>query len=91
MAPKSRSHHLDRRAERLLEEESDGQPDDLLSTAQLAAWLGVSRQWVEVGRSRNYGPPFIRLSPRRVRYRRRDVLDWLNSRTCRHSNDHGEG
>ncbi|HUS96770.1 MAG TPA: helix-turn-helix domain-containing protein, partial [Hyphomicrobiaceae bacterium] len=54
---------------------------ELLSTPQLAEWLGVSTQWLEIGRSRGYGPPFIRMSPKRVRYRRGDVLDWLRERT----------
>jgi len=76
-----RRHHLDRRADRLIEEGSTGQPDDLLSTVKLAKWLGTSTQWLEIGRSRGYGPTFIRISPRMVRYRRKDVLKWLAERS----------
>jgi predicted DNA-binding transcriptional regulator AlpA len=73
-------HHLDRRAADLAET-GRGDPDSLLSTPALAEWLTVSAQWLEIGRSKGYGPKFVRLSPSRVRYRRSDVLDWLASRT----------
>lgn len=62
-----------------------GSDDDLLDTKQMAEWLGRSTQWLEIGRSKTdtggYGPPFIRISQRCVRYRRGDVKDWLHSRT----------
>jgi hypothetical protein len=73
-------HHLDRRACQLMDAD-DGQSDDLLSTRELAAWLGVSTQFLEIGRSKKYGPKFVSISPRRIRYRRRDVLLWLDERT----------
>ena len=75
-------HHLDRRADQLAELGTRGSPDDLLTTPAVAEWLGVSTQWLEIGRSKGYGPRFVRLSTRRVRYRRSDVLDWLGTRTC---------
>ena len=78
--PRERSLHLDRRAH-LIARESTGGDDDLLSTIQLAAMLGVSTQWVEIGRSKNFGPRFVRIGPKRIRYRRADVLAWLKSRT----------
>ena len=76
-----RRHYLDRRAARLVEDGSYGNPDDLLNTPQLADWLQVSSQWLEIGRSKGYGPPFIRLNAKRVRYRRAKVLKWLEERT----------
>jgi predicted DNA-binding transcriptional regulator AlpA len=72
-------HHLDRRAAEIAE--IAGDEDDLLSTPELADWLGVSREWVEIGRSKGYGPRFVRIGPRRVRYRRADVIEWLKART----------
>jgi predicted DNA-binding transcriptional regulator AlpA len=74
-----KAHHLDKRAERLIGEE--GNDDDLLSTSAVALWLGVSCQWLELGRSKNYGPKYKRLSPRVIRYRRGDIIAWLKSRT----------
>ena len=73
-------HHLDQRADRIAGEDV-GADDDLLTTRQVADWLGVSTQWVEIGRSKNYGPPFKRLTARSIRYLRGDVLKWLKTRT----------
>jgi predicted DNA-binding transcriptional regulator AlpA len=82
-APKR--HLLDRRAHQIIEH-SPGKSDDLLDTREVAAWLGVSYQWLEIGRSkdRDWGPPSIQIGPRAVRYRRGDVLEWLSERTRRH-------
>jgi predicted DNA-binding transcriptional regulator AlpA len=73
-------HHLDRRAADIAEKGA-GDPDELLSTAALANWLGCSPQFLEIARSRGFGPRWCRLSSRRVRYMRSDVLAWLADRT----------
>jgi hypothetical protein len=78
-----RKHHLDKRAPALVADYSEGDPDDLLSSRQLALWLGVTEQWVEAGRLKGYGPPFVKLSSKLIRYRRDDILKWLRSRTQR--------
>jgi hypothetical protein len=77
------THHLDQRAGDLAAE-GIGNEEDLLPTRDLARWLKVSTQWCEIGRHKGYGPPFVVLSPKRVRYRRGAVLRWLRSRehTC---------
>ena len=77
-------HHLDRRAETLAAYgAAAGSLDDLLTTDQLGKWLAVSHQWLEIGRSRGYGPPFVKMGPRnaRVRYRRSAVVAWLEARS----------
>jgi hypothetical protein len=81
-------HHIDKRAARLLTE-NDGDEDDLLSTAVTAEWLGVSPQWLELGRMRNYGPVFTRLSSRVIRYKRSDILKWLRTRTHQSTAEYG--
>lgn len=81
MTTSPQKHHLDRRAGRLVAEGADGDPNDLLTTDQLAEWFACSKQWVEIGRTRGYGPKFIRTGPRAIRYRRQDVLSWLEART----------
>lgn len=71
--------HIDKRTAQLVAQ-ANGDGDDLLNTTELAEWLGVSTQFLEIGRHQGYGPPFIRLTPKIVRYRRDDVLDWLRER-----------
>lgn len=73
-------HHLDRRADKIVAADV-GADDELLTTRQVADWLSVSTQWIEIGRSRHYGPEFTRVGPRVIRYRRGDVLKWLRERT----------
>jgi predicted DNA-binding transcriptional regulator AlpA len=74
-----KNHHLDRRADELAAAGA-GDPDELLDTEEVAAWLHVSMQWLEIARHHGYGPPFTKLSPRMIRYKRSDVLAWLNTR-----------
>ncbi len=77
-----RRHHIDKRAGALAAEiAAGGDPDELLSDSQLAELSGLSVQFFQIGRVKGYAPPFIRLSPRRVRTRRRDYTRWLEDRT----------
>jgi predicted DNA-binding transcriptional regulator AlpA len=75
--------HIDKRADQLVEQASGEGDDDMLNTTAVAEWLGVSTQFLEIGRHRGYGPRFIRLTSRIVRYQRGDVLDWLRERRHR--------
>jgi hypothetical protein len=56
--------------------------NDLLTPKELAEWFGKTEamlgQWRYVGQ----GPPFIHVG-RSVRYRRGDVLGWLEQNTTR--------
>jgi hypothetical protein len=81
-------HHLDRRAFDLIEAANVGSDDELLSTPRTAVWLGVSPEWLEIGRSKGWGPPYLRLSPRRIRYRRGDVKRWLEGRAYQHTSEY---
>ena len=47
---------------------------------KVAEILGMSTAWVERARSVGYGPPFIRISPRAIRYRPDALRDWLEER-----------
>ena len=83
-------HHLDRRAS-MLAEIGAGAADDMLTTRDVAEWLGVSVQFLEIARHRGYGPKFVRIGPGRIRYRRADVLAWLEERTFASTSQYGEG
>jgi hypothetical protein len=72
--------HLDRRAGQLATVEADKDADGHLTTLMVADWLGVSTQWLEIQRGKEGGPPFLRLAPQMIRYRRDDVVKWLKDR-----------
>ena len=74
-------HHLDRRAHKLVEQDTGSPDDELLDTNAVADWLGVSTQWLEIGRSKGYGPKFARLGPKLIRYTRGNVRKYLRART----------
>ena len=58
--------------------EFDSAPEDaLLTQRHVAAWLEKSEGWCELRRTAGGGPPYLKLG-RSVRYRKRDVLAWLN-------------
>ncbi|MGZ3141909.1 helix-turn-helix transcriptional regulator [Lentzea chajnantorensis] len=52
------------------------QPDDLLTTAEVAAHVRVPEKTVVGWRSKGTGPAFVRYG-RHVRYRWADVLQWV--------------
>jgi predicted DNA-binding transcriptional regulator AlpA len=84
-----KSFHIDRRAGRLAAEiAAGGDPDELLSDSQLAELTGMSVVWFQIARSRGYGPPFVRLSPRRVRTKRSAYVAWLEARTHRSTSEY---
>ena len=81
-------HHLDRRAEQLVAT-CDGPDDELLTPRTVCEWLGVSEQWLALGRTKGYGPLFQRMSSQVVRYKRADVREWLRSRTYQSTAEYG--
>jgi hypothetical protein len=94
-APKT--HHLDRRAGDIVAASSGATTststsnyDDLLTTQEAADFLRVSPQFLTIGRHRGYGPPYQRVSPRLILYRRGGILDWLKERTHRCTSEYAE-
>ena len=76
--PTQNKFHLDKRAGKLLDADPAPEADDqLLTTREVAAYLGMSEQWVTLGRSKKYGPPFVRVGTRRLRYHKSAVREWL--------------
>jgi hypothetical protein len=72
--------HLDRRAADLAEKAAEAPADALLTTDELAAWLGVCALSVKRWRYAGVGPRFIWVSARSLRYRKSDVVAWLEER-----------
>jgi predicted DNA-binding transcriptional regulator AlpA len=50
---------------------------ELLSERELSNWLGLSEPTLFRHRRNGTGPKFIRLSERRIAYRRSAVEEWL--------------
>lgn len=75
--------HVDRRAGDLAAQIASvkADPDQMFNTDELAKLTGLSPHWLEQARFKGIGPPFVRVSPRVVMYRRRDLLKWLEKRT----------
>jgi predicted DNA-binding transcriptional regulator AlpA len=51
--------------------------DELITEEQVAKLLTVSVSTVKRLRVSGEGPRYIRISPRVVRYRRKDVFEWM--------------
>ena len=56
---------------------------EILSEREVADWLGLSGPTLFRHRRDGSGPKFIRLSARRIAYRRGAVEEWLKERECR--------
>jgi hypothetical protein len=79
-APKTQRRKINKTAEIKINDAPPGADDALLDTASVAVWLGLSTQWLEIARHRGYGPPYVRVTSRLVRYRKGDVIEYLHSR-----------
>ena len=77
----SRRSHIDRTASQMADLLAASTGDDqALTTVQAAKVAGCSPQYLEIGRCKGYGPPFIRFSPKMIRYLKSDLIAWLRSR-----------
>ena len=57
----------------MVTETDDTGPDELISTAEAARLTGNKRGTLVQWRNRGTGPPFYRLGPKNIRYRRGDI------------------
>ena len=62
-------------------------PDNLMTSSQVSAWLGVTSAALAQMRYQRRGPDFIRISGQRVRYRREDVEQWISRRLIHQDED----
>lgn len=54
--------------------------ESLLAEVYAADLLGLSSRTLQAWRSKNEGPPYVRVG-RAVRYRRQDLLEWVSQNT----------
>lgn len=65
-------------------------PDALLYPAEAAFLLGLSVRTLEQARLKGGGVPFVSLSRRAVRYRRRDIIEFIEARVRKSTSDPGQ-
>jgi len=58
---------------------TDQEPTSLLTEAQAARLLNFTPRFLQARRARGDGPPFVFISARAIRYRRSDLLEWIES------------
>jgi predicted DNA-binding transcriptional regulator AlpA len=56
---------------------ADGRTREVLTELEVSEWLGLSQPTLSRHRRNGTGPAFIRLSTRRIGYRRSAVETWL--------------
>ncbi len=59
-------------------------PDALLTESQASEFLQISVRTLQAWRLRGGGPSFVKCG-RSVRYRRRDVIQWMDHETVSHT------
>lgn len=62
-------------------------PDSLLREDAAAKLIDFTPRALQEWRRRGCGPRYVRVSARAVRYRRRDLLAWIEERLCRSTAD----
>lgn len=64
-------------------------PESYLPTLAAAAFLGVHRSFLDRRRTEGGGPPFVRLSARKIVYARPVLMAWLAARERTSTSDTG--
>ena len=62
-------------------------PDQLLNEIEAANLIGFSVRALQNWRHRGGGPAYVNPSKRAVRYRRRDLLSWIDSNTVANTSE----
>ena len=61
--------------------------DRLINEHEAAGFIGYTIRALQGWRVKGGGPKFIRVSARSIRYRRRDLIEWAESRLCSHTSE----
>ena len=62
--------------------------DRLINEQEAAKFMNYSVRALQNWRVRGGGPPYIRISSRSIRYRRRDVIAWTEGRLERNTSEY---
>lgn len=73
--------HPSRRTEMTTTSPTTVDPDSLMGEPEAARFLCYSGRALQNWRVRGGGPRFVKVSGRSIRYRRRDLLAWIEERT----------
>lgn len=63
--------------------------DRLVNEQEAARFLGYTIRALQNWRVRGGGPSFVKVSSRSIRYRRRDLNAWAESRLCANTSQSG--
>ncbi|QPZ89690.1 helix-turn-helix transcriptional regulator [Thioclava electrotropha] len=61
--------------------------DRLITERDAADFLGYTMRALQNWRTRGGGPLYVKVSPRSIRYRRRDLNAWVESKLAKHSTE----
>jgi predicted DNA-binding transcriptional regulator AlpA len=61
--------------------------DFCMRTPEAAHYLGISESTLNKTRLTGDGPPFVKVMPRAVAYRKPDLDAWLEARLCQSTSD----
>jgi len=61
--------------------------DQLLTESETSDLISLTPRWLQKKRMEGGGIPFVRISSRCVRYRRRDVVQWCEERLAASTSD----
>ena len=64
-------------------------PERLLTRDEVEALFGISRRYLEASAVRGDGPSMIRVGARMVRYRVRDLRDWIDANRVASTSEQG--
>ena len=65
--------------------------DHCMRTPAAARYLGIAESTLNKMRLTGYGPPFVKVGPRAVAYRKPDLDTWLSARVRRSTSDKPDG
>jgi hypothetical protein len=61
--------------------------EELLTEQQAAALLGLTVRFLQNRRTRGGGPTYVEISGRCIRYRRRELIRWLDALSKSHTSE----